>query len=87
MEKDVQGFLKELVTLTEKYSISIGGCGCCGSPVLADATVDDFKVIKINLKYNKQTKQYSVEEHEGAMYEKDGIIYNPDGTKYVEENL
>ena len=27
-------FLEELSELTKKYNISIGGCGCCGSPYL-----------------------------------------------------
>jgi Fe-S oxidoreductase len=27
-------FIRELETLTRKYGITIGGCGCCGSPFL-----------------------------------------------------
>mgnify|MGYP001442366278 CR=1 FL=1 len=35
-------FLFELRELTRKYGISIGGCGCCGSPWLDDnADVSD----------------------------------------------
>jgi hypothetical protein len=29
-------FLKELSALSRRYKIKIGGCGCCGSPWLAD---------------------------------------------------
>lgn len=36
MQKDVEGFLKELTELTHKYGIQIGGCGCCGSPYLLE---------------------------------------------------
>lgn len=36
MEKDIQGFLEELSSLTMRYGIAIGGCGCCGSPYLMD---------------------------------------------------
>jgi hypothetical protein len=35
-------FLLELRELTRKYGISIGGCGCCGSPWLdEDADISD----------------------------------------------
>ena len=34
-------FLKELSHLTKKYNISIGGCGCCGSPYLTDLETDE----------------------------------------------
>lgn len=37
----VDGFIKELNALTEKYQISIGGCGCCGSPYLTDMKTYD----------------------------------------------
>ena len=29
---NVDKFLEDLSLLTHKYGISIGGCGCCGSP-------------------------------------------------------
>jgi hypothetical protein len=35
-EKDYAGFLKDLAELSLKYGVSIGGCGCCGSPSLDD---------------------------------------------------
>ena len=31
-------FLKELAELTIKHGVSIGGCGCCGSPGLDGTT-------------------------------------------------
>lgn len=34
-EEKQEKFLVELAKLTQKYGISIGGCGCCGSPWLA----------------------------------------------------
>ena len=35
LEKDnVREFLRELSKLSRRYKISIGGCGCCGSPFL-----------------------------------------------------
>ena len=37
-----QLFLLELAALTRKHGVSIGGCGCCGSPWLdAKADVSD----------------------------------------------
>lgn len=35
IEKErIDAFLAELTELSHKYSIRIGGCGCCGSPYL-----------------------------------------------------
>ena len=34
----IDAFLKELFELSLKHRISIGGCGCCGSPFLSDMT-------------------------------------------------
>lgn len=36
MRKDIESFLEELKNLSLKYEIVIGGCGCCGSPYLAN---------------------------------------------------
>jgi hypothetical protein len=35
-EIDYKAFLRELSALTLKYRVSIGGCGCCGSPRLSE---------------------------------------------------
>ena len=35
-EKRVADFLGELSALARRYSVTIGGCGCCGSPFLVD---------------------------------------------------
>ena len=40
MNKDIEGFLTELTELTLKYGVTIGGCGCCGSPYLTDINGD-----------------------------------------------
>ena len=41
-EQRKQQFLFELAELTRKHGISIGGCGCCGSPWLnLNADVSD----------------------------------------------
>jgi len=37
-ETKQEEFLKELTKLSLKYGITIGGCGCCGSPYLKDHT-------------------------------------------------
>jgi hypothetical protein len=31
---EVREFVRELSKLSRRYKISIGGCGCCGSPFL-----------------------------------------------------
>lgn len=37
----VGAFLAELTILTRKHGIRIDGCGCCGSPFLADLREED----------------------------------------------
>lgn len=39
----LQPFLEELTALTTKHRISIGGCGCCGSPFLLDLEDDQTR--------------------------------------------
>lgn len=34
MTDQEQAFLSELSELTKRHKITIGGCGCCGSPFL-----------------------------------------------------
>jgi hypothetical protein len=34
--------LSELKELEKKYSLEIGGCGCCGSPFLKDVESDNY---------------------------------------------
>lgn len=36
--ENVTEFLNELTLLSRKYNIKIAGCGCCGSPYLAEIT-------------------------------------------------
>lgn len=38
--EEVDAFLAELTTLTQKHGIEIVGCGCCGSPWLARVNLD-----------------------------------------------
>jgi hypothetical protein len=33
-KEQIEAFLTELTELSRKYGITIGGCGCCGSPSL-----------------------------------------------------
>jgi hypothetical protein len=40
-EAKTKAFLLELRALTVKHGVEIGGCGCCGSPWLAEADVSD----------------------------------------------
>lgn len=43
-ETAIREFLLALTELTRKYGISVGGCGCCGSPWLdVDADVRDSR--------------------------------------------
>lgn len=35
---DLDGFLRELGGLSTRYGLYIGGCGCCGSPMIMSNT-------------------------------------------------
>ena len=67
-----QQFLVELTALTRKHGISIGGCGCCGSPWLdAEAEVSDQRAgyaLCDNLKWVEPSDSYNWERYA------DGII-------------
>lgn len=49
---NINDFLIDLAILSQKYGIKIEGCGCCGSPVLAqikpEAINGRYKVNKNN---------------------------------------
>lgn len=44
-------FLDELLVLSKKHGIVIGGCGCCGSPYLHDAQPRDGSFYVMNGDY------------------------------------
>jgi hypothetical protein len=76
IEKDIQGSLKELTTLTEKYKIAIGACGCCDSPYLLNSLAEDFELLKVGLDYNKELSVYNVEEPDkDGCYKYHGEMY------------
>lgn len=47
----MEDFLKELILLTQKHNIGIGGCGCYGSPFLFNVVTNE--VIAENLEYEE----------------------------------
>lgn len=38
MNSKIEEFLKELTELSTKYQLYIGGCGCCDSPYIEEAS-------------------------------------------------
>ena len=52
-------FLTELAELTKKYDISIGGCGCCGSPYLQ--RIDNGEIIGESLSWDIQEEKYEAD--------------------------
>lgn len=61
MKNRLNDFLSELSELTIKYEISIGGCGCCGSPYIID-----FKkqYQGDNLEFDDKQQKYILENKE-----------------------
>ncbi len=57
MDKDLELFLEELTALTKKHNLIIGGCGCCGSPVILRPT----KIIAEDLRYHNN-ERYTIKE-------------------------
>lgn len=51
-----KAFLKALTKLTKQYNISIGGCGCCGSPwIVHEAKIRNgakYSADGMDLKFN-----------------------------------
>lgn len=59
-EERLHYFLEELTSLTERYGLEIGGCGCCGSPYLTDCSTETEKINVDSLQYT--TKGYTVND-------------------------
>lgn len=54
----VKAFLKELAELTKKYGLSIGGCGCCGSPWIWDLQNNSMPYDSLNFDEEKEIYTY-----------------------------
>lgn len=59
--EDTEKFLKELTSLSEKYGVYIGGCGCCGSPYVYSDQYKIHDIIGESLCYEKDLKKYTIE--------------------------
>jgi hypothetical protein len=47
MDKDKSlKFILEFKSLCEKYGLTIGGCGCCGSPSVEEGEIDLFHYLQ-----------------------------------------
>ncbi|MDN4069949.1 hypothetical protein QYF50_18770 [Paenibacillus vini] len=52
-------FLEELSNLSKKFSMYIGGCGCCDSPFITD---EDNNDILGNMYWDSEKQGYNVLE-------------------------
>lgn len=57
-EQRLKLFLNDLNKLTNGYGISIGGCGCCGSPWLKDLEYQEY--LCDYLEFNEFKKVYVI---------------------------
>jgi len=51
-KKFLSNFVKELIQVCAKHKISLGGCGCCGSPYF-DSDVNRIGGTELNIKLEK----------------------------------
>lgn len=79
----LEAFIKELTELTIKYRVEIGACGCCDSPYLLGIDNEhQFDLLAGNLKFNRDTLEYSIEVTElPSIHQYDGTMFNRDGTE------
>lgn len=56
-EERIEGFLKELSSISKKYGLTIGGCGCCGSPFVTDVLTNNDVMEEI--RFDSNTQKYS----------------------------
>ena len=61
----VNGFLKDLAALTEKYGLEIGGCGECDSPWVCDVGGNGANFVG-HLTYDRARKFYGEYAYEGG---------------------
>lgn len=57
----LKAFLKELSELSVKFGIEISGCGCCGSPFLAEIE-DQGNIIAENLGFGSDWYTATIED-------------------------
>lgn len=84
MKDKLKAFINDLNELTNKYGIEIASCGCCSSPYLL-ATDAEFLVIANNLKFDKKTKMYCIENKVTGSYQYKSNIYHQIDSKLVEQ--
>lgn len=57
MTEAEQAFLTDLTELTRKHKITIGGCGCCGSPHLTGHNeIDPIGHYVLNTPYRSEVR-------------------------------
>ena len=75
---EVLNYLREYEDLCKKYKLTIGGCGCCGSPF-------------IELKNNEDKSYYiqdiELEDNKLKFDIKQDFYSNADGTHFYKENV
>lgn len=57
-EQRLKLFLSDLTKISNEYGISIGGCGCCGSPWLKDLEYQEFLFDYLEFNEFKRVYEY-----------------------------